>query len=261
MDDTDYGVLATVTTKQNLTVCQCDAVGECVNDQLMSKQDEMFLCVWSVEGLKIDDVQALTFHQDDKSFSTIVDGISDDFTWVVKERNSCLIRTRLDKDFFKPSFRGTKRTSVRVEGTVGLQDDVVANFELAIPLQTSRLTSYVSRHGLIIAFFVLLLLLIAAWALFVTMASISRTRPESLSPEKLREIEERRLMEIYTIWYQSQWSKTSPTQGTDEHSDRTLSASWSDSSSSEEEKVEIEPYEVEGGTVLSNPSVYAANIA
>jgi hypothetical protein len=120
----------------------------------------------------------------------------------------------------------------------------------------------VSGHGVIIAFFILLMLVIGLWAAFVTMASISRTRPESLHPEKLLEIEEKRLIEIYTIWHQSKWGKTQFKDTTDETFTQrvpvTSSDTWS-SSSSEEEKVEIEPYEEE--TVLTSPSVYATNVA
>lgn len=262
VDGTDYG-LATISPY--LSVCQCDSVGECINDQVMSEQDELFLCLSTIDGMEIADVQALTFHQDGNIFSTITNGSSDELTWVVKDGASCMIRTRLDQDFFKPSFRGTKRNSVMVEGTVGLsQGDAAANaFEIELALQTSRLTSYVSGYGIVIAFSILLLLVIGAWALFVTMASISRSRPESLEPEKLLEIEEKRLMEIYTIWHHSQWSKTKPTDRNEDNAARTVSMTssdtWSSSSSSEEEKVEIEPYDE--GTVLSTPSAYAANVA
>ena len=231
----------------------------------MSKQDELFLCVTAAKGMKIADVQALGFHQEDGTVhSTIVDGESDDYTWVVKEGASCMIRTRLDRDFFQPSFRAAKRKSLMVEGTVGLQDDLSTDFELELPLQTMRLASYVSKHGIIIAFCILFLLVIVLWAAFVTMASISRARPESLDPDKLLEIEEKRLIEIYKIWHQSKWGKT---QFMDVTEDITIvqtipvtsSDTWS-TSSSEEEKVEIEPYEEEEAGVVTS-SVYAANVA
>lgn len=247
-------------TATHLSICQCDSVGDCVKDLVISKQDEVFLCVWTKK--QIANVEALTFHQGGLSFSTIADGSSNDVTWVVKDGSSCMIRTRLDQDFFKPSFRGTKRTSALAQGAVGLEGNTTAHFEIEIPLQTSRLTSYTAGNGVIIAFCILLLIVIGLWALFVTVASLSRNRAESLTPEKALEIEERRLVEIYTIWLQSQWSKTNAEETTNEVVAQPVSVgvsrTWS-SSSSEEEKEEIEPYEDE--TLFSTPSVYAANLA
>jgi len=230
----------------------------------MIKQDELFLCASTTDGMEIDDVQALTFHQDGIVFSTIADGSSDEHTWVVKEGDSCMIRTRVHPDFFKPSFRGAKRKSVMVEGTVGLQSDVSVDFEIEISLQSSRLSSHVSGHGLIIAFFILLFLVISVWAAFVTIASITRTGPESLEPEQLFEIEEKRLMDIYSIWIQSQWSKTKSADSSEESATQqtvpvSSSETWSSSSSSEEEKEEIEAHDDE--SVSSTPSAIAANAA
>ncbi len=194
-------------------------------------------------------------------FSPIVNGASNEQTWVVKNGESCIIRTRLNKEFFKPSFRGSKRQSLVADGTIALFG-ATASFDMELPLKSSRLVSYVSGHGIIIASCLLVLLVIGLWAAIVTMANMSRTRPEDLSPQDLLEIEERRLISIYTIWHQSQHNKTQVSDVADKEIIQqpvvvSVSETWS-TSSSEEEKQEIEPYDEE--SLTSNaPTVYAAN--
>jgi hypothetical protein len=148
-----------------------------------------------------------------------------------------------------------------VEGTIALFGET-ASFEMELPLQSSRLVSYISGHGIIIAFCLLIMLVIGLWAAFVTMANMSRTRPEDLSPQELLDIEEKRLIAIFTIWHQSQHNKTQVPKEVDgerihEPGIMSTSETWS-TSSSEEEKVEIEPYDEE--SLASNtPTVFAAN--
>jgi hypothetical protein len=106
------------------------------------------------------------------------------------------------------------------------------------------------------------MLVIGVWAAFVTMANMSRTRPEDLSPQELLDIEEKRLIAIFTIWHQSQHSKTQVPKQVDEeiiHEPGIMptSETWS-TSSSEEEKEEIEPYDEESFP-SNTPTVLAAN--
>ena len=211
--------------------------------------------------MTIGNVKTLDFRQDDLLFSPIANGRSNENTWIVKNGESCIIRTRLDTEFFKPSFRGSKRQSLMVEGTIALFGET-ASFEMELPLQSSRLVSYISGHGIIIAFWILIMLVIGLWAAFVTMANMSRTRPEDLSPQELLDIEEKRLIAIFTIWHQSQHNKTQVPKEVDgeiihEPGIMSTSETWS-TSSSEEEKEEIEPYDEE--SLASNtPTVFAAN--
>jgi hypothetical protein len=231
-------------------------MGTC-EDHNMSKEDELFLCVFT-KGMEIADIQTLTFHQGGLILSTIVEGNKDQHTWVIKDTaTQCTIRTRLDREFFKPNFRGAKRNSLIVEGMVVMENSIRTEFQMEIPLKSFRLMSYVSKHSHVVGFFVLILIAIGVWAVIVTMASASRTRPERPIPENLVEIEEKRVVDIDTIWYQSDRGKRS-----DESCSRTESSKSSESTSSraeEEEKREIEPYDEELVSYL--PSVYAANRA
>jgi hypothetical protein len=234
----------------------------------MTKEDELFLCVFT-KGMEIADIQTLTFHQGGLILSTIVEGHKDEYTWVIKDTaTQCTIRTRLDREFFKPNFRGAKRNSMMVEGVVVMENSIRTEFQMEIPLKSFRLISYVSKHSDVVAFFFLILIAIGVWAVIVIMASASRTRTESPLPEKLVEIEEKRLVDICTIWYQFDREKRN-----DESCSRTESSKSSESMSSraeeedkreiepydEEEKREIEPYDEELVSYL--PSVYVANRA
>lgn len=191
--------------------------------------------VSTVDGAKISNVESLVLRQNGgPTLSMIVDGISNDSTWVVKEGSSCIIRTVVDSDFFKPSFRGSKRTNLVAEGSVGLKGDTAdADFRIEVPLRASRLTSYMTRHGLVIAIFIIVLLVIGVWAFCVYRQNLSRGRLESLSASvDLRASEEERFVAIFTIWQQSK-SLDMPILTYD---------TWS-SSSSEDEKEAIDQTE------------------
>jgi hypothetical protein len=221
----------------------------------MSKEDELFLCVFT-KSMEITDIQTLTFRQGKLILSTIVEGHKDEYTWITKDTTTqCTIRTRLHRDFFKPSFRGAKRNSLIVDGMVIMEDNIRTEFQIEIQLKSSRLMFYVSKHTYVTAFFVLIFIAIGVWAVIVTMASASRTRPDSSVPEKLVELEDKRFVDIYTIWYQSDRGKRSH-----ESCSRTESSKSSGRLSSraeQEEKHEIEPYDKE--LVSYMPSLYAVN--
>jgi hypothetical protein len=240
--------------EEGFTVCQCDGMSTC-QDFSMTKQDELFLCVFT-QGMEIAGIESLTVHQGGLSLSPIVEGKKEKSTWVVMDtasRTQCTIRTRLDGDFFKPSFRGVRRNSLMVEGLVMMEDNGLVEFQMEIPLKSARLIDYVTQRSYVVAFCVLLFIAIGVWAVIVTMASGSRTRPTSFTQEKLAELEEKRFMEIYTIWYQSDRGK----QGKESCS-RTASTTSSRSSrcEEEEEKREIEPYDDEE-LASYMPSMYA----
>lgn len=237
--------------QERFTVCQCDGMGTC-QDFSMTMQDELFLCVFT-QGMEIKGIESLTVTQDGLSLSPIIEGKKEKSTWVVIDSNSrtqCTIRTRLDEDFFKPSFRGVRRNSLMVEGLVMLENNSFMEFRIEIPLKSARLIDYVKRHAYVVAFCALLSTAIGAWAAIVTVASGSRTRPTSFTQEKLAELEEKRFMEMYAIWYQSDRGK----QGEGSYS-RTASMT-SSRCEEEEEKRETESYDYKASASYM-PSMYA----
>lgn len=235
-----------------VTVCHCDNIRTCIDESIMSKEDEIFICI-STTALTIANIESLSFHQEGLSVSTIVEGTPDDYTWVVKSRNKCQIRTRvMDHAFFKPSFRGNKRTSLAVQGIVTFEGNDAGSkqFEMEIPLKTTRLISYVAKNSYVFAFGGLLLIFIGVWAAIVAWAKSSRRyRLEVLTPEKVKKIQERRATEIYTIWHQSTSSWKEPVTSLE----RVVR-----SPRLEEEKQEIESYE-HTAAALHIPPEYALN--
>lgn len=91
-------------SQKQISVCRCDSVGTCDSDHLMTKQDELFLCVTATDNTTINNVQSLEFRQDGVSQSTITDGKSGEYTWVVKNGRSCMIRTRVKQEFLNQAF-------------------------------------------------------------------------------------------------------------------------------------------------------------
>jgi hypothetical protein len=228
--------------EEGLTVCQCDGMANC-QEFSMTIQDELFLCVFT-HGMEIVGIESLTVHQGGLSLSPIIEGKKEKRTWVVIDPNSrtqCTIRTRLDGDFFKPSFRGFRRNNLMVEGLVMMENNGIVEFQTEIPLKSVRLIDYVKRHSYVVSFSILLLISIGAWALIVTMASGSRTGPTAFTQEKLAELEENRFMEIYTIWYQS--DRGGKQAGGSFSRTASLASSRPSRCEEEEEKREIESYD------------------
>ena len=230
-------------------------MGTCI-DRAMKRQDEIFLCLVSTRA--ITDVLSLSLQQNDMVMTPIEDGIQDDYTWVVKDSaTNCTIRTRLNEAFVKPSFRGRKRTSLTVHGVVMLENDIT-DFEMELPLQSFRLLSYLSGRGKIVLFFVTIGLVICVWAGIVAMATAARNaRPPSLTPDDHVAMEEKRMLDIYTIWYQSQQDALEICQTDSMNSGETFR---SHSTEEEEEKEEIEAYNDEESVSPVDPAL-ASNAA
>lgn len=165
--------------------------------------------------MEFADVPSLSFTQDYFRVEAIVNGNGNEFTWVLKNGETCTIRTRLVvSKFFQPTFRGKPRPAVIAVGVAVLSDrrrmfkTQNVPFRVEVPVESTRMFTFVSDYNLALLFFagsLFILVTLAIWAIRCIITTHCKSKSKSGSfPSQKKKVEAHNVEEITRIFYESE---------------------------------------------------------